>query len=259
MTSAGIEDRIPAFERELESRCAARVEPTTFGTAYVNLDFPLRYDSNFLRVERSLEGVDADALAADADRVLGAFDLGHRKIYVRDDGQGHRLAQQFLELGWAAERLLIMAQTREPERRPEVLVRETDFAGARSVIAESFGRRIDVDSDEAGAQVVGFREVLERVAGARFFVADVDGRPASVCESYALDSVAQIESVNTLEEFRGRGLASAVVLAAARSARGLGCDLVFLVADDDDWPKQLYARLGFDAVSRFWSFLRPAA
>jgi predicted GNAT family acetyltransferase len=77
-----------------------------------------------------------------------------------------------------------------------------------------------------------------------------------VCELYTIDTVAQIEDVNTLEEFRGRGLASAVVLAAARRAEERGCDVVFLIADDDDWPKDLYARLGFEPVSRTWSFVR---
>ena len=62
--------------------------------------------------------------------------------------------------------------------------------------------------------------------------------------------------MNTIEEFRGRGLGSAVVLAAAASARTRGFDVVFLIADDADWPKDLYARLGFDPVSRFWSFVR---
>ncbi len=256
MSPQALAGRIRAFERELERRCAARIEPTMFGTAFLNPDFPLRYDSNYLRVDRAPDGVGADSLAADADRVLGEAGARHRKIQVDDDAHGRRLAEAFLELGWAAERLVVMAQTREPDPRPTVGVRETDFAGARSVIAESFARRIEVESEEAAAQVVGFREVLERVAGARFFVVEVEGRAASVCESYVIGSVAQIESVNTLEEFRGRGLGSAIVLAAARSARERGCDLVFLVADDDDWPKDLYGRLGFDPVSRFWSFLR---
>lgn len=259
MTVEDLAARIRAFEREFERRCAARVEPTAFGEAYLHPDYPVRYDSNFLRVERPLEGVQADSLAADADRALGELGIGHRKIHVRDDAQGRRLAAEFLELGWAAERLLIMAQTREPEVRPDVEVRETDFVHARPLIEEAFRRRDDVPADdEVVAQVVGFRAELERVAEARFFLADADGRPASVCERYAIGSVGQVESVNTLEEFRGRGLASAVVLAAARSAREDGCDVVFLVADDDDWPKELYVRLGFDPVSRFWSFLRPA-
>lgn len=259
MNPDGLAERILTFELELERRCALRTEPTAFGTAFLNLDFPLRYDSNFLRVGRSLEGVEADSLAADADRVLGEFGLGHRKIHVDDDAQGRRLAAAFLELGWAAERLVTMAQTREPEPRPEASVRETDLEGARALIDQTFRRRTEVTSDEAAAQVVGFRAVLEREAGARFFVADLDGRPASVCELYAIESVAQIESVNTLEGFRGRGLASAVVLAASRSARHRGCEIVFLIADDADWPKDLYGRLGFDPVARFWSFLRTPA
>jgi hypothetical protein len=32
---------------------------------------------------------------------------------------------------------------------------------------------------------------------------------------------------------------------------------VFLIADDDDWPKELYAKLGFDPLCRYWQFRRP--
>jgi hypothetical protein len=31
---------------------------------------------------------------------------------------------------------------------------------------------------------------------------------------------------------------------------------VFIVADDDGWPKQLYARLGFDPIGRMGMFHR---
>jgi len=256
MTTRALAERIHAFERDLERRCAGRIEPTTFGTAFLNLDFPLRYDSNFLWVDRPLDGVDADTLAADADRVLGELGAGHRKIHVDDDAQGPRLAAAFLELGWAAERLVVMAQRREPEPRPAAKVREVGFDEARPMLEEILRRQPRVESEEAIRQLVEFRRVLEREADARFLVADAEGVPASVCELYPFDGVGQIEDVNTFEEFRGRGLGSAVVLAAARSARQLGCDVVFLVAEDADWPKDLYARLGFDPVSRFWSFLR---
>jgi len=58
---------------------------------------------------------------------------------------------------------------------------------------------------------------------------------------------------------RGRGLARAAVLAAVRAARGAGADLVFLGADEEDWPKHMYAKLGFDEVSRSYDFvIRPA-
>ena len=259
MTSGRSEDlrrRIDAFERELESRCAQLVEPTAFGTAYLNLDFPQRYSSNFLRVRGDLSGVDADALAADADRVLGEHGLAHRSIEIGDEGNGPRLAAAFLELGWSAEALIQMAQVREPEARPDADVFEVGYAEGRSIIEEALRRQPYADSEEVVRQLTDFRAVLEREAGARFFLGRVDGRPVSVCESYVIGDVAQVEDVNTLEEFRGRGLASAIILAAAVSARARGADLVFLVAAEDDWPKELYRRLGFDAVSRSWSFTR---
>lgn len=260
MSSADLATRIHDFERGLELRCATETEPTAFGTAFLNLDFPLRYDSNFVWVEPPLRGVDADALAADADRVLGEHGLAHRKLYVDDDLHGGRLAAAFLDLGWSAERLLIMAQVREPEPRPEprppVYVAELGFAEARPFLELVLRRQPYADSEETVRQLTDIRAVYEREAGARFFVAEVDGQPASVCELYVLGDVAQVEDVNTIEEFRGRGLGSAVVLAATAAGRGRGADVVFLVADDADWPKDLYARLGFDPVGRFWSFVR---
>ena len=50
------------------------------------------------------------------------------------------------------------------------------------------------------------------------------------------------------------------MLHALDSARAAGCDLVFLEADADDWPKELYARLGFRAIGQIYAFVRkPAA
>ena len=46
--------RIRAFTRWLEEATSTRTEPWRFGTALFNADFPGRWDSNFLRVERSV-------------------------------------------------------------------------------------------------------------------------------------------------------------------------------------------------------------
>jgi GNAT superfamily N-acetyltransferase len=80
------------------------------------------------------------------------------------------------------------------------------------------------------------------------------------CELYAIEPDAQIEYVDTLEEHRGRGIARAVILAAVDAARIDGARHVFICTDDDDWPKALYERLGFDPIGREWEFTRgPAA
>ena len=252
--SSGVRERIRAFTWELERRCTERLEPTAFGTAFLNGEFPRRHDSNFVWVERPLQGVEADSLAADADRVLGEHGLAHRKVYVEDDDHGRRLAVEFLDLGWSAEHLVWMWRVREPEPRPPMSVREVDYTGAHPILEETLRREPYGADVEVVRQLSEFRLVLERAVGARFFVAELDGRAACVCELYVIDGVAQIESVDTLEEFRGRGCASAVVLAAVGAARRRGADLVFLTADDGDWPKDLYRRLGFEAVARSWSF-----
>jgi GNAT superfamily N-acetyltransferase len=250
-------ERIVAFDRDLSERTSELVEASAFGTAFLNLTFAERWSSNLVHVERSLEGVEADALAADADRVLGEHDaLRHRRVEVFDDANGVRLAKGFLELGWSLERNLFMVQRREPEPRPRVDVDERSFAEARPVIEAVMREQPYVETEEGFRQLVGFREVLEREAGARFFVASVDGEPAAVCDGYVIGDVGQVEDVNTLERFRGRGLASAIVTRAARWARERGADLVFLVADDEDWPKQLYRRLGFDDLARSWAYTR---
>jgi hypothetical protein len=47
-----------------------------------------------------------------------------------------------------------------------------------------------------------------------------------------------------------------VVLAALQASLDSGNDLTFLVADDDDWPKNLYAEIGFEPVGRRYEFTR---
>jgi hypothetical protein len=41
-----------------------------------------------------------------------------------------------------------------------------------------------------------------------------------------------------------------------RAARASGADLVFIGADAEDWPKQLYGKLGFEEVTRSVDFVR---
>jgi hypothetical protein len=50
-----------------------------------------------------------------------------------------------------------------------------------------------------------------------------------------------------------------VVQRAADDARTGGAETVFLHALDDDWPKELYAKLGFDPIGYVWSFVQPSA
>jgi len=134
---------------------------------------------------------------------------------------------------------------------------EADLPTLRPALEMVLRREPWATTEHTVRELADFRGELHRHAGARFFCARVDGEIASMCDLYVRGSTAQIEDVNTLEEFRDRGIARAVVRLAADQALSAGAELVFLHALDNDWPKELYAKLGFDPIGYVWSFVRP--
>ncbi len=257
-TALALRERIVGFERELLRRTTSRTEPFAFGTAYLDERFPLRYDSNLLWAEGALEGVRASDLAGEADRVLGGLGHAHRNVVVEDPGAGARLAPGFAGLGYAWDRLVTMVHRRPPDRPAAAPVEEVDPERFVEIVREALPSEPFATSEEVVRQLAEHRLVLA-AAGARFFVAFDGGVAAARCELYRIGGIAQVEDVATLEAFRGRGLARAVVLRAVEEARAAGAEVVFLQADDDDWPKHLYGRLGFDELSRRSAFDRHPA
>ena len=114
-----------------------------------------------------------------------------------------------------------------------------------------------VHDDDVVRQLVDNRRVMAAAVDTRFFAGRVDGEIGSYCELYSEPDIGQIEDVLTLERFRNRGLARATVTRALDASREAGHDLTFLIADRADWPKELYAKLGFDEIGRIWEFLLP--
>ncbi|MGZ8652203.1 MAG: GNAT family N-acetyltransferase [Actinomycetota bacterium] len=251
--------RTIAFEREVVASVSTRLVPFTRGIAYLNDRYPERWDSNFLWVDHVDDAVaDAGELTSEADRVLGEAGLIHREIRIDDDAYGRSVAADLAGAGYGGDRLVVMV-LRRPADRPDAsgAAEEVDLATLRPALEIVLRREPWATTEEIVRILADFRGELQRHAGARFFCARVDGEIAGMCELYAQGSIAQIEDVNTLEEFRDRGLARAVVRRAANEAMVGGAALVFLHALDDDWPKELYAKLGFDPIGYVWSFVRP--
>jgi GNAT superfamily N-acetyltransferase len=123
--------------------------------------------------------------------------------------------------------------------------------------SEGWRTEPEVEDEEVVQQLAENRRVIMSAVDTRFFAARVDGTVASYCELYSEGSTGQIENVFTFERFRKRGLARAIVSRALDESRAAAHDLTFLLADRDDWPKELYRKLGFDEIGRMWEFLRP--
>ena len=103
--------------------------------------------------------------------------------------------------------------------------------------------------DDIATQLNDAKRLIMRAVPTRFFAAIVDDRVAAYCEVRSDGRTAQIEDVEAVRAYRGRGLGRAIVQHALDEARS-GHDVVFLEALADDWPRRLYAKLGFDAVDR---------
>ena len=248
--------RIVSMMHWVAEASATRVEDWRLGTAVYTDDFPGRYDSNFVRVERPVGATTPAALAAEVDDLLAG--VRHRELYVEDLDEGARLAADFRDLGFAVDRIVSMVHRRPAiDDRPLPTVVEVDARAVRPAViathlAIAGASRVDAE------MLADFRLASEQRVGTRFFAVYVDGEIAAYCELYLHEGAAQIEDVNTLEAHRNRGAGRSVVLAAAAAGRAAGADLVWLLADGDDWPRHLYAKLGFEPLGGCWQFTKAA-
>lgn len=225
-----------------------RRESSLVGAAVFDDAVPKRLDSNFLQVEREAA---PETVHAEAER------LRRRMIHVPDSELGERLVPYFEERGWLVRRHVVMAQLREPERQADLsLVTEVEEPTLRAARHQVVTGQ-PWAAPEVMAQLFAAKELIGQRVRARYFAVLVDGEVVSYTDLYQDGADAQIEDVGTLHDHRGRGYASAVVLAAIDAARKDGAEFVFLVADREDWPKELYRRLGFDELGYFVKFIAP--
>lgn len=245
--------RIHAFEHAVDMAGTEKVV-STLGHGVLTPELPARHDSNFLFIDRAR---DAGEAIAEADRILGGAGRSHRVIVTFDDHVGERLRPEFNALGWRTQRHIFMAQRREPEKVADYsIVREVDQAALRPgrkqrILAEPWGH------PGLAEQILDAKILLGERADTHFFAVKVDGEIVAWTDLYIGKDIAQVEDVATVDEHRGKGYATAVVLRAVDEARRNGADLVYLVADDEDWPKEWYRRLGFDIVGRIYKFIAP--
>lgn len=250
--------RAVAFTEAIAARSARDTVPFRWGRGFFDDTIPDVWDRNFLLLDEPDEDLAAQALVAEADRVMGARDLKHRQVVVNDDDLGAALAPGLAELGWEVTRVLWMVHRRAPDRPSETPVDEM-AEEAHIAAKDEFNRRNpDVFNDDVVKQMRENARAVGRATDKRCFAAYAGDTVAAVCEIYSDGLTTQVEDVGTLEEYRDRGLARAVILRAVQEAQNRGHEMIFLCAEDDDWPKELYEKLGFDPVGHTYFFqLKP--
>jgi ribosomal protein S18 acetylase RimI-like enzyme len=237
------------FIVRLAGRESTDVVPVVGGCAVLNARFPLSHVHNQLLLT---EAVSLDVAVAEADRVLGARGLAHRRIVWIGPVPAH-YREELQHVGWSVGENVLMHWDGHHHPSNGIEVRTVPAAAVRAAVEKSW---IDDGESPATAGQLADRTAATDAACSLTTHAvydEVDGGDDVVawCELRQLRvggvHVGQIEGVYTREDRRRKGYGRAVTVDALARARADGCELIFLEADAHDWPRHLYAGLGFHA------------
>jgi predicted GNAT family acetyltransferase len=98
------------------------------------------------------------------------------------------------------------------------------------------------------------RERYARTADRGIFVVQLDGDRVVACGSLAMEGkLAGIFGMVTAAEYRGRGVATAVVAKLLDGARAAGAETAYLQVDADNAPaRRTYSKFGFRDCYAYW-------
>ncbi len=82
------------------------------------------------------------------------------------------------------------------------------------------------------------------------------GEPAGNCDLFLFEGTAKIEDFTVLPKYQRQGLGTAILKHLICAAFAKGARIIYLTTDEDDTPKEMYTKLGFEKVSDSYALLR---
>ena len=226
------------------------IEPWEHGVVLRATRFPDYYDFNVVRVDETPGGMSAEELAAFADEALAGH--AHRRVDLEfEPAAAERLRAGFERLGWLSERLVWMRHEAPVPPGPQLEVEQVHYDVVRHLRVA--WHREDFPEIDPGAFLDQAREVAMKL-GVQVFAAFEGGRPVAYAQLERLGDRSELSQLYVLPEQRGGGRGTALTRAAIAAAGDV--PELWIVADDEDRPKELYARLGFRAAWTVVELLR---
>lgn len=236
------------WARRQQERLCDRIEPWEHGTVYRASRYLHYFDLNIVRVQDD-PGMSVEELIEFADRSLAG--LEHRQIDFDSALVAEPLRRDFEAHGFKATRLVWMHFEGCRPSRITIPVTEVPYDALNALRVawhqEDFPGR---DGSEYHADAREIRLAL----GTRSLAVHEDSRPVAFAALDLGDDETEIGELYVLPEYRGHGRGTALTQTAIAAAGEV--QHLWICADDEDRPKQLYARLGFRPVLTTTEFLR---
>jgi GNAT superfamily N-acetyltransferase len=214
--------------------------PWAHGTVMRASRYPSYWDLNVVRVSDE-PGMGVDELIAFADEALAG--LAHRRIDFDLASAGDAMRADFEARGWRALRLVWMRHEHPPPSAPPIVVEEAPYDAIDHLRAA--WHREDFPDIDPTTYIAEAREVAMHRDAQVLIVREGDA-PIAFAQLERDGDGAEISQLYVHPDHRGAGRGTAMIRAAIAAA-GDRRDL-WIVADDEDRPKELYARLGFRPV-----------
>jgi ribosomal protein S18 acetylase RimI-like enzyme len=225
------------------------VEPWAHGTVIRASRYPTYYSFNVVRVEDE-PGMSAEELTDFAVEALAGLEHLRLDFEQIDAADSRRAALE--ALGWKASRLLWM---HHEEPLPPV-VEEIDVEEVSYEAVDELRLAWHVEESEE-SEYEQFKVAAREVAmtrDVRVLAVREGERPIAFAQLERAGTGAEITQVYVHPDRRGGGRGTAMTRAAILAASD--AEDLWIVADDEDRPKQLYGRLGFQPAWTSMEYLR---
>jgi GNAT superfamily N-acetyltransferase len=241
-----------AFLRRTAELAADRARPLDAGCVIRSPSLPQVWVLNHLRLSGSTTYARAVALS---EEHLG--DLPYRQLVVEHEDSARRLEEPLRADGWTFDRDVLMALARPADREAGTDgVVELQGDAASELMRQWVSEDPKITAETLDQVVEATRREARVRAGRSLGIRDETGDLVAMTKLYSDGATAQVEDVYTVPSWRNRGCARRLITRAIVLAQDAGHELVFIEADDNGWPKQLYSRLGFDPIGRIGVFRR---
>lgn len=137
---------------------------------------------------------------------------------------------------------------------PDVIIYDS---ASGDVLADLLKIDIETFASDYGEDFIRRRDAryvkkAMKIPGFHYYVAYLDGKPAGACYAYAIDGYVVMDALVVREAFRKRYVATTLMKHIASQFK----EEMFLHADADDTPKEMYRKMGFETVDELYEYLK---